>query len=421
MQDKYLSVSSLTRYLKFKFDNDENLRTVFLRGEISNFKSHTTGHYYFSIKDESSKINAIMFKTSTSKLNFIPQEGMKVLVEGTIRIYEATGSYQIYVNDMIEDGIGNLHIAFQKLKEKLSKEGLFDPKYKKPIPRIPSKIGIVTASTGAAIKDILSTIKRRFPLCDTYLFPCLVQGENAPEDIVKKIIQADSYNLDCLIVGRGGGSFEDLNCFNDENVARTIFNAKTPIISAVGHEIDFTIADFVADLRAPTPTGAAEMAVPNVSDIIHDLKQYNIRLNEAIYKKVNYLKLYLDSIKNSYALKNPNMMFDYKKQKLDLLIDSINKALNQKVEKYKIRLDNLKGNYILNNPNMLYKEKKIFLKNIIEKLEILNPLSIMKKGYTLTYKDDKVIKNINDVNVDDLIDIKLSKGLICAKVIKVKK
>jgi exodeoxyribonuclease VII large subunit len=207
---KYLTVSALTKYLKYKFDSDENLRIVYLKGEISNFKSHSTGHYYFSLKDETSKINAIMFSMNAKKLPFIPTEGMKVLVSGRISIYESTGNYQIYVEEMLEDGDGNLYIAFEQLKEKLSKEGLFDPKYKKKIPAIPNKIGIVTAPTGAAIKDILSTIKRRFPICETYLFPSLVQGENAASDIVQKIEQANTYDLDVLIVGRGGGSIEDL-------------------------------------------------------------------------------------------------------------------------------------------------------------------------------------------------------------------
>lgn len=421
MVEKYLTISSLTRYLKFKFDNDENLRNVYLKGEISNFKSHTTGHYYFSLKDESSKINAIMFKNNAMKLNFKPEEGMKVLVQGVIRIYEATGSYQIYVNDMVEDGVGNLHIAFEKLKEKLSKEGLFDQKYKKTIPRIPTKIGIVTASTGAAIKDIMSTIERRFPICSTYLFPCLVQGENAPSDIVKKIKQADSYGFDCLIVGRGGGSFEDLNCFNQEEVARAIFDAKTPIISAVGHEIDFTIADFVSDLRAPTPTGAAEMAVPNMSDIVNNIKQYNIRLNEAILKKVKFLKLYLESAKNSYALKNPNLMFDTKKQKIDILIENLNKSLNLKIEKNKTRLEIIKNSHIINNPSYLYKDKKNNFINIVQKLELLNPLSILSRGYTLTYKDNNIIKNIEEVSKGDTINIKVNNGFIDAKVENVRK
>ena len=296
--DKYLSVSALTKYLKYKFDSDEHLRMIYLKGEISNFKAHSTGHLYFSIKDENSKINAIMFNRSASNLKFTPVEGTKVLVAGRVSVYEATGSYQIYVEEMLEDGVGNLYVAFEQLKEKLTKEGLFDNKYKKSIPKIPSRIGIITAPTGAAIKDILSTIKRRFPICEAILFPSLVQGDNAAEDIVKNIKKADEYNLDVLIVGRGGGSIEDLWPFNEEIVARAIFDAKTPIISAVGHEIDFTISDFVADMRAPTPTGAAEMAVPNIIDLLKYIDQLKIRLNENVYKKINFQKIYLDTIKN---------------------------------------------------------------------------------------------------------------------------
>jgi len=282
MNSKYLTVSTINRYLKAKFDNDENLRTVFLKGEISNIKYHTTGHIYFSIKDENSKINAIMFSSSAKKLLFKPVDGSKVLITGRISVYEATGGYQIYADEMLEDGIGNLYIAFEKLKQELSKEGLFDQKYKKTIPKIPSRVGVVTASTGAAIKDILSTIKRRFPICEVILFPSLVQGDNAKEDIVKNIKLAENYNLDVLIVGRGGGSIEDLWPFNEEIVARAIFECSIPTISAVGHEIDFTIADYVADMRAPTPTGAAEMAVPNMSDLVNNINNLRIRLNESI-------------------------------------------------------------------------------------------------------------------------------------------
>ncbi len=421
MNDKYLTISAITRYLKYKFEQDSNLMQVYIKGEISNFKAHTTGHYYFSLKDDTSKINAIMFKTNASKLNFIPKEGMKVLVTGSIRIYEATGNYQIYVTDMIEDGVGNLYIAFEKLKKKLQAEGLFDSKYKKPLPKIPSKIGIVTASTGAAIKDILSTIERRFPLCETYLFPCLVQGENAPKDIVEKIKQADNYNLDVLIVGRGGGSFEDLNCFNDEEVARTIFNCNTPVISAVGHEIDFTIADYVSDMRAPTPTGAAEMAVPNMVDLKHNIKQYNIRLNEAMAKKVNYLKLYMDSIKNSFVIKNPNIMFENKKQTIDLLNEKLNRLIIDKLENNKIKLFQFKNNYILNNPENLYKDKKKELTNIIEKLKLVNPLNILDRGYTLTYIDDSVITSSKKIKKGSIIKTKFNDGYVLSKVEEVNK
>ncbi len=416
MDSKYLTVSSITRYLKAKFDSDDNLRLVYLKGEISNIKYHTTGHIYFSIKDDLSKINAIMFSSNAKKLLFKPQDGSKVLITGRISIYEQTGGYQIYVDEMIEDGIGNLYIAYEKLKKDLEKEGLFDKKYKKQIPKIPNRVGVVTAKTGAAIKDIMSTIKRRFPICEVILFPSLVQGDSAKEDIVRNIEMAQNYNLDVLIVGRGGGSIEDLWPFNEEIVARAIFASKVPIISAVGHEIDFTIADYVADMRAPTPTGAAEMAVPNLSDLINLINNLKIRLNESINKKVNYQKLLLDSIKGSYALKNPLIMYENKKQKLDILLDNLNKILIKKCDTLKHNLEILKKSYILNNPNLLYKDKKVKLNNLIDKLELINPLGLLKKGYSLTYSDGKVLNKINNVNVNDILTIKIYDGIIKATV-----
>lgn len=414
---KYLTVTALTRYIKYKIDSDEHLRQVFLRGEISNFKSHTTGHLYFSLKDETSKINAIMFNTNAKKIEFKPADGMKVLIVGRISVYEATGNYQIYVDEMIQDGIGNLYLEFEKLKKKLAEEGLFDKSKKKSIPLFPEKIGIVTAPTGAAIKDILSTIKRRYPVCKTYLFPSLVQGEFAKDDIVKKIKLAQTYDLDVLIVGRGGGSIEDLWPFNEEVVARAIFDCKIPVISAVGHEVDFTIADFVADLRAPTPTGAAELAVPNIFDVIKQINNFKIRLNENINTKINYQKLKLDSIKSSFVIKNPMLMYENKKQKIDQLFENLNKNIFINVSKKRMELDNIKNHYILKNPIVLYEKKKDYLSNLIQKLELVNPLNILKKGYTLTYVEDKLIKNIKDIKIDDTIKIRLSDGFIISKVI----
>ena len=438
MNDKYLSVSVRNRYIKHVIDTDANLQKVFIKGEISNFKAHSTGHLYFSIKDETSKINAIMFNGNARKLNFNPTDGTKVLITGRISVYEATGNYQIYVDEMIEDGVGNLYIAFEKLKKQLAAEGLFDSKYKKPIPKYPTKIGVVTANTGAAIKDILSTIKRRFPIGQVILFPSLVQGDNAAKDIVKNIKLANTYDLDVLIVGRGGGSIEDLWPFNEEIVARAIFDSKSPIISAVGHEVDFTIADFVADLRAPTPTGAAEMAVPNLVDLNKYIEQLKIRLSSDIIKKVNIYKLNLDSLRNSYILKNPSILFENKKQNLDLINNKINELLLKKIELKKLYLDSLKNSYVLKNPNMLFLNKKqnlilltkelnkninlkidnniTKLNTIIEKLELINPLNVMKRGFSLTYKDNKLIKSVKKIKKDDELNIKFNDGNILVNV-----
>lgn len=419
-KDKYLTVGALTRYIKYKIDNDEHLKTVFLKGEISNFKMHSTGHMYFSIKDETSKINAIMFSRDAKNVTFEPKEGTKVLVVGRISVYESTGNYQIYVSEMIEDGVGNLYIAFEKLKEKLSKEGLFDDKYKKKIPKMPKKIGIITAPTGAAIKDILSTIKRRYPICETILFPSLVQGDNAKEDIVKNLKIANTYDLDVIILGRGGGSIEDLWPFNEEIVAREIFNSKIPIISAVGHEVDFTIVDFVADLRAPTPTGAAEMAVPNMIDIINHIKQLTIRLNESLNKKIKLEKINLEKSKNSIVIKNPMIMIDNKKQKIDLIKESVIRILNLKLENNKNKIEKIKQNYILNNPEVIYKEKQNKLSNLIEKLELVNPLGVLKRGYSITKQDNKVITKIKDIKKTKPLIIKLQDGDIETEIKNIK-
>ena len=303
MNNEYLTVTQLTRYIKYKLDNDTNLREVYLKGEISNFKAHTRGHFYFTIKDEGSRINAVMFASSASKVKFEPVDGMKILVTGRISVYEATGGYQIYVNEMMEDGVGNLYVAFEQLKKKLASEGLFDEARKKRIPKIPERVGVITAPTGAAIRDIISTINRRFPLTEVILLPSLVQGEGAKEDIVRQIKRAEDYNLDVLIVGRGGGSIEDLWAFNEECVARAIFNSKIPVISAVGHETDFTIADFAADLRAETPTAAATIAAFDsyalaelIASYKEDMKLSVLHLFDRYRERLLSLKAQLESL-----------------------------------------------------------------------------------------------------------------------------
>ena len=420
MNDKYLTVTAITRYLKAKFDLDENLRNVLLKGEISNFKAHTSGHLYFSIKDENSKINAIMFSLNAAKLDFKPVDGTKVLISGHISIYEQAGNYQIYVEQMMEDGVGNLYVAFEKLKKKLEIEGLFDKAHKKPIPKVPKRVGIITASTGAAVRDIITTIKRRYPICEIILFPTLVQGENAKDDIVRNIKRAENYGLDVLIIGRGGGSIEDLWAFNEEVVARAIYECKIPTISAVGHEIDFTISDFVADLRAPTPTAAAELAVPNLVDLQNHIHQLNIRLKESILKKVNYQKLYLDSIKNSFVIKSPMLMYENKKQTVDLLSSKIKDLIFRKCENSKEKLSQIKKSYVFQNPQILYKDKYVEINNIASKLELLNPLKIIGRGYSVTYHNNQIVKSIKMVHPDDLLTIKVNDGIINTKVIDVK-
>ena len=440
-KNNYITVTQLNKYLKYKIDNDPNLGIVFLKGEISNFKNHSRGHFYFTLKDETSRINAIMFKTYASLVKFQLYDGMKVLVTGRVSVYEASGSYQIYVEEIMEDGIGSLYLAFEQLKEKLQKEGLFLESHKKKIPKIPRRIGIVTAPTGAAIKDILSTIKRRWPLCETILFPALVQGDLASQDIVKKIKMADTYDLDVLIVGRGGGSLEDLWPFNEEIVARAIYEAKVPIISAVGHEIDFTIADFVADKRAPTPTGAAEMAVPNLPDVKNYLEQVTIRLQKAMTTKLNMASQRLKNLTDRRIFKNPVMIYEAKEQLFDSLFEKLNSNIKAYLNNKINTLNLIKASYIFKNPSVLYIDK-IYLYNdtikkinnnmekylinktnnyqtLLNKLEILNPITTLKRGYTITYNQDMTITSIKDVKVGDKIKSKLKDGFIESEVLNI--
>ena len=416
MNNDYITVTQLTKYIKFKIDNDAHLSKVYLKGEISNFKAHTRGHFYFTIKDENSRINAVMFSTYAKDVKFDIQDGMKVLVTGKISVYEATGGYQIYVDSIQEDGLGNLYVAFEQLKKKLQEEGLFNEDHKKPIPKIPNRIGIITAPTGAAIKDILSTLKRRWPLAETILFPSLVQGAEAAEDIVKNIELSKKYDLDVLIVGRGGGSIEDLWCFNEEIVARAIYNLDTPVISAVGHEIDFTISDFVADLRAPTPTGAAEMAVPDIRDITKLLSQIEIRLLNSTANIVNINKEVLNKLQNAYVLKNPLAIYEIKGQKFDNLFDRLVSSFNNKITNTKNKIE-LIDNRLINSINVEMTTNKHDFNKLLSKLEVLNPLLTIKRGYSIVRKNDKVISSTKDLKKKDNLELELKDGKVNVEVL----
>lgn len=396
MNDKYLTVSRINRYIKYRLDNDENLQKVYLKGEISNFKNHTSGHFYFTLKDETSRIPAVMFRTSASKVNFKPEDGMNVLVTGRISCYEANGNYQIYVEEMLQDGIGNLYVEFEKLKKKLGDLGYFDERRKKPIPRFPKKIGVITASTGAAIRDIITTINRRYKLAEVILIPTLVQGEKAGEDIVKSLEKAKDLDLDVIILGRGGGSIEDLWAFNEEIVANAIYKCDIPIISAVGHEIDFTISDFVSDLRAPTPTAAAELAVPNTIELINNINQIKLRLGKSITNKLELNKNKLNALLNSYVLKNPKGLYEIKAQKLDNLIDKLEANINRTFEGKSTR-------YI----------------SLLDKLEALNPIRTLKRGYTITKQNNKAIKDIKEIQKGSLLETEFETGKVISQVTEV--
>ena len=432
MNDKYITISQINNFIKGIFDSNSYLQKVYLRGEISNFKRHTSGHLYLTLKDSESRISAIMFRSMASKLTFAPVDGMNVLVEGRISVYPAGGNYQIYIDKMEQDGIGNLYVEFERLKKKLNQEGLFNKEHKKPIPKFPKKIGIVTAPTGAAIKDILSTIARRYPLCETILFPSLVQGAMAKEDIVKNIKKANEYDLDVLIVGRGGGSIEDLWAFNEEIVARAIYESRIPIISAVGHEVDVTIADYVADKRAPTPTGAAEMAVPTIEEVKNLFLTKQIEISNAFLTKLNNEKHHLNRLASSFILKNPIVLYDVKIQKLDGLVDQVKKAMDSYLNDRLEKILSIKDHYILQNPQIIYQSKieeinnktQLVKKNmktvlerkqndytlIVQTLKLVNPLNILDKGYSLVKKDGHIIKDSSKIKKEDILQIRFSKG-----------
>ena len=434
-----ISVTQLNNYIKEKFQEDEFLNNVLVKGEISNFKHHYTGHMYFTLKDENSLIKCVMFKTYTSNLNFVPKDGMKIMVLGTVSVFERDGVYQIYAKAMQQEGIGDLHAEYEKLKAKLEQEGLFDKAHKKSIPFMPKVIGVLSSNTGAVIRDIINVSTRRNPNVYIRLFPVPVQGQGASEKIAKAIeIMNEKQEADVLIIARGGGSLEDLWPFNEEIVARAIYNSRIPIISGVGHEIDFTISDFVADFRAPTPTGAAVAATPDLSEIKRYFSNTFDKINNSINNKMHSYRELINKYKSNYLLNNPMRLYEMKEQKLDILYDKCNNAIYNILNNYKNKIDGFKKNYILNNPKVLY-EKEIKnieilkdnlndeINNIIKnntkhidtlkiKLDLLNPENILDKGYSIVYKDNKIIKDINDINVDDNINIVVKTGKINANV-----
>lgn len=384
-----ITVSALNRYVKNLIDNDDILNMVYIRGEISNFKNHYTGHMYFTLKDESSLIKCVMFKTYTSNLNFVPKDGMSVVILGSVSVYERDGIYQIYVKGMEIDGVGALYAEYEKLKEKLASEGLFDDKYKKKIPMLPRSIGVVTSKTGAVIRDIINVTTRRYPAVNIKLYPAAVQGKGAAETIVKAIKYFnEAKNVDVIIVARGGGSLEDLWPFNEEITARAIFESEIPIISAVGHETDFTIADFVADLRAPTPSAAGELAVPELVELKWKISNSEKQLCVLLNKKVEIMRNKYTTLKNSRVLKNP---FDLIRQRT-ITVQNFEKQLVDKV-------------------NLELKDNKIKLISAVSKLDTLSPLKTLTRGYAILEKEDRsVITSIKDVKTGDIVKVVLQDG-----------
>ncbi len=397
MHGPVLSVKQLNSYVKSLLEGDVRLTSVYLKGEISNFKNHyQSGHLYFSLKDGDAVIKAVMFRASAAFLKFLPQDGMSVICRGRVSLYERDGSYQFYVEEMIPDGVGDLAVAFEQIKERLEKMGYFDAAHKKPIPKFPRKIAVITSQTGAAVRDILNILERRYPICEVTLFPTLVQGENAAEDLTRAVMSAQNKLFDTIIIGRGGGSIEDLWAFNDEQLAKAIYDCQIPIISAVGHETDFTICDFVADLRAPTPSAAAELAVPD----INELKQSLDSLYERIYFAYNsiisgYYNKLLYIKQNSVLYKN-EVFFEKNKYNLE-------KSENALINAYQKRTDNVLARF----------------RESVARLDALSPLSILHRGYGVVTKENTVITDSSVLSVDDEIDVKFANGAVKCNVLQV--
>ena len=396
MQYNPITVTDLNKYIKGRIDNDEMLNNVLVKGEISNFKNHYTGHMYFTLKDENSLIKCVMFKTYTTHLSFMPKDGMKVIVLGGVSVFERDGVYQIYAKAMKEDGLGNLYVAYEELKNKLSNEGLFDEKYKKPIPFMPKTIGVLTSNTGAVIRDIINVSTRRNPNVNIRLYPVPVQGSGAGEKIAEGIEFMNKNKLaDVLIIGRGGGSIEDLWPFNEEVVARAIFNSKIPIISAVGHETDFTIADFVADLRAPTPSAAAELAVANIDDVRENLRAYNNRYKVSLKKKIELMKMSYEKCMTRQAFKNPTQKINEQYMLIDMKVKSLQNSILLKIKE----------------------DKTKFVKEVA-KLDALSPLKTLTRGYSIISKQDgRIAKEVKDLSQGEKVLIRLSDGKVDAQVL----
>ena len=393
--DMAISVTQLNKYIKDKIANDEYLNNVLIKGEISNFKNHYTGHMYFTLKDENCLIKCIMFKSYAQKLMFEPKDGMKVFVFGTVSVFERDGVYQIYVKAMEEDGVGDLYTKYQKLKQELEEKGLFSQEHKKKIPMFPKVIGVLTSQTGSVIRDIINVSTRRNPNVYIRLLPVPVQGEGAAEKISAGIEYMNKNELaDVLILARGGGSLEDLWPFNEEIVAYSIYNSKIPVISAVGHETDFSISDFVADLRAPTPSAAAELAVPDIYEVKQKLNMEQNRLKQALTRKLEIMKLRYEKCMSSFVFKEPTRRINENYIKIDGYIKELEKLIKAKNEQ----------------------EKKKYVE-LLAKLDTLSPLKTLLRGYSIVEKEGKIIKSVKELKKDDEINLRLNDGSKTAKII----
>lgn len=389
-----LSVSQINRYISFKLKEDKKLSGVMIRGEISNFTAHCSGHFYFTLKDNESAIKAVMFRSNAQKVKFMPQDGMNVIAMGSISVFERDGLYQIYVTDIIPDGVGSVYIANQQLREKLRKEGIFDESAKRPVPQLPKKIGAVTSETGAALQDIINVLSRRYPVCELMVFNTLVQGTDAADSISRSMMNAAKADCDVIILARGGGSLEDLSAFNTEKVAYAIYNSSVPVISAVGHETDVTIADLAADLRAPTPSAAAEMVSLSAEQIYGNIKYYEEKLKGLIETCLNNLNAQLEKTNERLLRFSP----DQKIEKSILKDGELTKRLDKAYEK-------------------IISEKENEFISSVSKLEAMSPVSVLMRGYSLVYRNDRIVSRTSELTENDNVTIRLSDGKATAKII----
>ena len=404
MERKYISVYALNQYIKAKMDQDVSLRSVYIKGEISNYRPHPSGHLYFTLKDKNSRINAIMFASQAKQLDFELENGMQVFIHARVSVYEATGQYQLYVQTIKEDGIGNLYLKFEQLKKKLEKEGLFDISHKKEIPSFPKNIAILSAKQGAAVQDIVRTLHLRFPFVNAIVFPIPVQGLNAYLHIVETLKQVDKRGFDTIILARGGGSIEDLWNFNEEILARCIYDLKTPIITGIGHETDFTICDFVSDYRAVTPTAAAIKATPDCQELKNHLDMMTQSLKRVISHRIEYEKQYLLRLKNHYYFSKPDIYYANEILHLTHLKDRFIHQIELFDTQSQKQIDEYKNSLKIAMNQILFKNEKNLQLNI-SKLDALSPLKVLQRGYTIIQKENKVIKESSQLNKGDIIDI----------------
>jgi exodeoxyribonuclease VII large subunit len=395
MEKSAISVTQLNQYLKGVLESDLNLRNIWIIGEISNLTVHGSGHIYLRLKDEGGIVSAVMFRSSAAKLRFRPENGMRIMAKGSVSVFEKTGVYQLYITEMKQDGAGDLYVALEQLKKQLAEAGIFDQSHKKPLPSMPQRIGVITSPTGAAVRDIIQITGRRFPLAEVIVYPAIVQGEQAPASLINGIDHFEcTEKVDVIIIGRGGGSIEDLWGFNDPALALAIYNCETPIVSAVGHETDFTICDFVADLRAPTPSGAAELVVPDCTELLHRLKQDKKRMLAALQRKLQHQKDLLERYANARVLKDPHAFTDKPYMQLDHLVDRLKQSILQQSREQRNRIGTL-----------------------MAKLDALSPLKVLRRGYSLAQTEDGILVHmVEQIKTDDSITLHLSNGSAKCKV-----